>query len=256
MAAMKQFNNLLTVEIVIPVYNEEKELEENSLKLHNFLAKKADFKWQIIIVDNASTDNTQKIGERIAKKHERIKYVHLSKKGRGRAIKHVWSRSKANILAYMDVDLSTDISYLPNLVHALQNDADIAIGSRLLKDSVVKNRTFMREFISRGLNLLIKLMFFTRFSDAQCGFKAITRQATRDLLPLVKDTGWFMDSELLIIADKAGFKIYEEPVRWVDNPGSTVRVLPTAWGDFKGLLRLFVKRPWRMVKSNNAQLKS
>lgn len=238
----------MLVDIAIPVYNEEEELRENTLKLYSFLRRKADFKWRITIADNASVDKTQEIGEKLAKEHPEIKYVHLAKKGRGRAIKYVWSRSKADIVAYMDIDLSTDISHLPNLVRALQNNADIAIGSRLLQNSVVKNRTFMREFISRGLNLLIKLMFVTQFSDAQCGFKAMTRQAARDLLPLVKDNGWFLDSELLIIAEKAGYRIYEEPVRWVDNPGSTVRVLPTAWGDFKGLVRLFVTKPWKLLK--------
>jgi glycosyltransferase involved in cell wall biosynthesis len=242
---MKQFKS---VEIVIPVYNEEEELEKNTLELYNFLNRNADFKWQIIIADNASTDNTQKIGEKIAKKYPKIAYKRIIQKGRGRAVKKAWKESSADILAYMDIDLSTNIVHFLSLVNALQNGADIAVGSRLLKGSQVRGRTFMREFVSRGLNLLIKLMFLTRFSDAQCGFKAITRQAARDLLPITKDNGWFLDSELLIIAEKAGYRIHEEAVHWVDNPGSTVRVLPTAWGDFKGLLRLFVKRPWKVLK--------
>lgn len=250
---MKQ---LKYVDITIPVYNEEKELKENFLRLYNFLTKKADFKWQITIVDNASTDNTQKIGENLEKKYTKVKYVRLNKKGRGRAVKYVWKKSKADVLAYMDIDLSTDLVHFPKLVSAIEKGADIAIGSRLLKSSNVHSRTFMREFISRGLNLLIKLMFFTKFSDAQCGFKAISKKAAIKLLPLIKDNEWFMDSELLIIADKAGFKIYEEPVCWVDNPGSTVRVLPTALGDFKGLLRLFVKKPWKVLKLENEQIKS
>jgi glycosyltransferase involved in cell wall biosynthesis len=240
----------MLVHIVIPVFNEEEELRENTLKLYNFLKNSVNFKWSITIADNASNDNTQSIGEELAKKYSQLKYVRLPLKGRGRAVKNVWNKSKADILAYMDIDLSTDLSHLPNMVNALQNEYDIAIGSRLLKDSVVEGRTAMREFISRSLNLLVKIMFQTKFSDAQCGFKAITKKTARQLLPQIRDNGWFMDSELLIIADKAGFKIYEEPVKWVDNPGSTVRVLPTAWGDFRGLMRLFVTRPWKMIKSN------
>lgn len=239
----------MLVEIVIPVYNEEEELRENVLKLREFLAENADFDWKITIADNASTDNTAKIGKELAKKHNRINYMRLKEKGRGRAVKKVWIGSRADILAYMDIDLSTDLKHFPNLVKALINGSDIAIGSRLLSLSYVDERSFKREFISQAYNILIKLLFFTKFSDAQCGFKAITKKAAHELIPFIKDNGWFMDTELLIIAEKAGYKIYEEPVYWVDNPGSTVRILPTAWGDFKGLVRLFITRPWRqMVK--------
>lgn len=237
----------MLVDIVIPVYNEEEELERNILKLHHFLSKQNDFDWYITIADNASTDATPKIGEELASGYKNIRYFRLDEKGRGRAVKQAWLESSADISAYMDIDLSTDITHFPNLVKVLREEADIAIGSRLLPESVVRGRTVVREFISRGLNLLIKIMFQTKFSDAQCGFKAITREAAQQLLPAVLDNGWFMDSELLIIAEKAGFTIYEEPVVWVDNPGSTVRVLPTAWGDFKALVRLFVTRPWSKV---------
>lgn len=238
----------MLVDLVIPVYNEEEELKRNVLKLHRFLSKQNDFAWYITITDNASTDNTPQIGEELANKHKNIKYKRLDKKGRGRAVKESWLESSADILAYMDIDLSTDITHFPNMVKALRSGADIAVGSRLLPGSVVRGRTVAREFISRGLNLLIKIIFQTKFSDAQCGFKAITLGVVQQLLPYVVDDGWFMDSELLIIAEKMGFTIYEEPVVWVDNLGSTVRVLPTAWGDFKGIVRLFITRPWRKVK--------
>lgn len=245
---MKQ---LKSVDIVIPVYNEENELKENTLKLYNFLNKKADFDWQITIADNASMDRTPIIGKELAKKNKEIIYIRVEQKGRGRAIKRVWSTSETDILAYMDIDLSTDLIHLPNLVAALRKGYDIAIGSRLLRRSRVENRSLKREFISRSYNFLVKLLFQTKFSDAQCGFKAITRETAKKLLPFIYDNEWFMDSELLIIAEKAGLRIHEEPVKWVDNPGSTVRVLPTALGDLKGLIRLFVRRPWKMVKSEH-----
>lgn len=243
---------MVFVNIAIPVFNEKKELKNNTLKLYEFLKKNADFKWEITIADNASTDNSPVIGMNLAKKYKEINYLRLDKKGRGRAVIKAWNNSQANILAYMDIDLSTDIKHLPNLVKALQNGADLAVGSRLLKQSRVEKRSYKREFISRIYNILIKLLFQTKFSDAQCGFKAITKKAARQILPEIKDKGWFMDSELLIIAEKSGFNLYEEPVLWIDNPGSTVRVIPTIWGDLRGLFRLLITHPWKKIKKSQS----
>ena len=147
----------------------------------------------------------------------------------------------------MDVDLSTDLKNLPNLLNALTKGYDIAIGSRLISKSKVVNRPIKREILSRCYNILIKLLFRVKFSDAQCGFKAITRNTARKLLPDIKDNAWFFDSELLIIGEKKGYKIYEEPVLWIDNPGSTVRVMKTVFGDLEGLWRLFWETPWRKI---------
>lgn len=236
------------VDVVMPVYNEEEQLEENILKLRNFLKKSlADFNWQITIADNASTDKTPKIGKKLARRFEEIGFVRLPQKGRGRAVKKVWRESQADILSYMDLDLSTDLRHFPPLVRSLAFGHDIAIGSRLLPQSKVYHRTIKREITSRGYNLLIKLFFQTRFSDAQCGFKAITKKAALKLLPLIEDNKWFMDSELLIVGEKAGFKIYEEAVTWRDDPGTTVHVFRTAVDDLKGLWRLFWQRPWRKI---------
>lgn len=239
----------LKLEVVIPVYNEEEELEENTLKLRDFLKKNlAEFEWRITIADNASTDKTPVIGKKLAQKYERISYFYLPQKGRGRAVKKAWKDSVADFCAYMDIDLSTDLSHFPHLIKALTKDWDIAIGSRLLPGSKVFGRTLKREVISRAYNLLIKILFWTHFSDAQCGFKAVTRKVIRELLPKIQDNEWFFDSELLIVGEKSDYKIYEEPVTWTDNPGSTVRVLGTVTGDLKGLLRLFFTRPWKKTK--------
>lgn len=238
------------VEVVIPVYNEEKELKENTLKLYSFLKRNfKKYRWQITIADNASTDGTLKIAKALSKQYSRIKYIHLSFKGRGRAVKKAWQESKADVVSYMDVDLSTDLSnFLPLVNSLIKGKYDIAIGSRLLPDSQVIARPLKREILSRGYNLIIKLLFQVGFSDAQCGFKAVTKQVVKNLLPLIKDDAWFFDSELLIVGEKLGYKIYEQPVKWVDNPGSTVRVLKTVFGDLKGLLRLFITRPWGRKK--------
>lgn len=243
-----------SVEIVIPIYNEEKELEKSVKKLYSFAQDKlSPYDWRITIADNASTDGSLAIAQRIAKWKSRVGYLHLDKKGRGRAVKKAWRESTADIRAYMDVDLSTDLKNLPPLVAALGKNYDIGIGSRLLPKSQVVNRPLKREILSRIYNILIKLFFRTHFSDAQCGFKGVTRKVVMKLLPHVKDNAWFFDSELLIVGEKLGFKIYEEPVRWVDNPGSTVRVLPTVTGDLAGLWRLFWSRPWKRLIKNRVR---
>lgn len=238
-----------SVEIVIPIYNEEEELERNITKLHSFAAKKLkSYDWHITIADNASTDRSLKIAEKLSKLKSHLGFVHLNQKGRGRAVKKAWKQNIADILIYMDVDLSTDLENLPPLISALQLKYDIGIGSRLLSESRVINRPIKREILSRIYNMLIKIFFQINFSDAQCGFKGVTRKVVNKLLPYIKDNAWFFDSELLIIGEKVGFKIYEEPVMWIDNPGSTVRVLSTIKGDLFGLWRLFWERPWKRLK--------
>ncbi len=239
-----------SVEIVVPVYNEEKEIEENILKLAAFCVDGLRaYDWRIIIADNASTDNTPVKSATLAKKNPRIVHFRLEQKGRGRAVKQVWSQSKTDFCAYMDLDLSTDLNHFPKLLDALENGYDIAIGSRLAKGARVEGRTFIRELTSRALNFIFIQMFFhTKFTDAQCGFKAVSRNVVDNLIPQIHDNGWFFDGELLIVAEKSGYKIYEEPVHWIDNPGSTVQLLSTISGDIEVMVRLLRTKPWRKLK--------
>lgn len=237
-----------SVEIVIPVYNEEKELERNIAVLSDFCSKKlTSYDWHITIADNASTDNTPIIASAIEKKNPRISHFRLEQKGRGRAVKRVWVESGKDLCVYMDLDLSTDLAHLPKLLLALQNGFDIAIGSRLAKGARVEGRTLIREITSRVLNFFfIQFFFQTHFTDAQCGFKAVTKKVVEQLIPKIKDNEWFFDGELLIVGEKSGFKIYEEPVHWVDNPGSTVRLISTIWGDLMSIKRLLKTKPWKI----------
>lgn len=237
-----------SVEVVIPIYNEEKELEESVLKLREYLTKKLSaYQCHITIADNASSDGSLVKAKKLASTLSGVGFVHLPLKGRGRAVKAVWGKSSCDFLFYTDVDLSTDLKSLKPLLNALEHGNDIAIGSRLLPKSTVVKRPLKREILSRVYNILIRLLFGVSFSDAQCGFKAVTKRVVRELIPYIADDEWFFDSELLIVGDKSGYKIYEEPVYWVDNPGSTVRVLGTVTGDLKGLFRLFMTRPWRHI---------
>jgi glycosyltransferase involved in cell wall biosynthesis len=236
-----------SVEITIPVYNEEEELEGNITTLYDFCDKNLKtYDWHITIADNASSDNTPIIAAAMSKKYPKIIYFRLEQKGRGRAVKRVWSQSKCDYCIYMDLDLSTDLVHLPNILNKLERGYDIAIGSRLAKGARVIGRTFLRELTSRALNFFfIQFFFHTHFTDAQCGFKGVTRNIVENLIPKIKDNEWFFDGELLIVGEKSGYKIYEEPVHWVDNPGSTVRLISTIYGDLMSIRRLLLTRPWK-----------
>ena len=226
-----------TVDVVIPVYNEERQLPRSILILTSFLRENLVNPWRIVIVDNGSTDQTLSVAEMLSQKYSGVTYIHIPQKGRGRALRRAWLESTADIVSYMDVDLSTNLIHFPKLVEAIEEGASIVVGSRLSSGSRTK-RSLKREVVSRGYNLLIRSLFLTSFHDAQCGFKALTRSAAQLIVPLVRSNEWFFDSELMIIAAKRGLKIKEIPVEWVEDPDSRVRVLATAWEDIKGLLRL------------------
>jgi glycosyltransferase involved in cell wall biosynthesis len=226
-----------SVDIVIPVYNEERDLPKSINKLTQFLKAHLNNPWRIVIADNASTDGTHAVSECLCRDYPGVEYLYLPQKGRGRALRAAWLVSTADIVSYMDADLSTDPAHFPQLIKALESGYHLAVGSRLSKESQV-TRSFKREFISRSYNLMIKSLFFTSFPDAQCGFKALTRQAAQAIVPEVQNNNWFFDTELLIIAAKSGYRIKSVPVNWVDDPDSTVKVLGTATEDIKGLLRL------------------
>ena len=226
-----------TVDIVIPVYNEEQALPRSILILTQYLNENLKNPWRVIIADNASTDSTRQVSEMLCEKYSGVTYLHLPQKGRGRALRVAWMDSSADIVSYMDADLSTDLSHLPELLDALEQGYQLAIGSRLSRGSKV-SRSIKREVTSRSYNLLIKSMFLTPFPDAQCGFKALTRQAAQAIVPSIKDNNWFFDTELLIIAAKRGYSIKSVPVKWDDDPNTTVNILKTASEDIKGLFRL------------------
>jgi len=226
------------LDVVIPVYNEEADLESCVLRLHSYLQSTFPYRFRITIADNASTDGTLAIARRLAGEHPEVVAVHLEQKGRGRALRQVWSASDANVLAYMDVDLSTDLAaLLPLVAPLLSGHSELAIGSRLARGSRVV-RGPKRELISRCYNLILRGTLAAGFSDAQCGFKAIRGDVAARLLPLVEDTGWFFDTELLVLAERAGMRIHEVPVDWVDDPDSRVDIVATALADLRGVVRV------------------
>jgi putative flippase GtrA len=226
------------LDLVIPVYNEEVGLERSVRTVRAYLDHCFPYPARVTIADNASTDGTLDIARTLAQELPGVRVVHLPAKGRGRALRTVWLVSDAQVLAYLDVDLSTDLSaLLPLVAPLISGHSHLAIGTRLSRTSRVE-RGPKREVISRCYNLLLRGVLAARFSDAQCGFKAIRADAARELLPLVEDTGWFFDTELLVLAERAGLRIHEVPVDWVDDPDSRVDIVPTAMADLRGVSRL------------------
>jgi glycosyltransferase involved in cell wall biosynthesis len=239
---------MASIDIIIPVYNEEHVLAESVAALRKFLAQGFAHQYRIVVADNASTDGTLAVAQKLAQKHTDVASLHIPQKGRGRALRAAWLASPADILSYMDVDLSTDLAAFPPLVEAIASEGyDIAIGSRLARGADIR-RSLRREVTSRSYNVMIKGLFFTRFSDAQCGFKAVSRRAVQELVPLIENNEWFFDTELLILAEKAGYRVKEIPVRWLEDPDTRVNVPKTVWEDVRGLLRLRLRRPWRGLR--------
>ncbi|MCH7624349.1 MAG: glycosyltransferase family 2 protein [Chloroflexi bacterium] len=228
------------LDVVIPVLNEEVDLEPSTRTLHEYMSAHLDqYEWAIVIADNGSTDATLDIAGRLSREFPNVSFIRLEQRGRGRALKRAWTESKADIVAFMDVDLSTDLEALPGLIRAVDVEGyEIAIGSRLARGAVVTQRPFKRELFSRVYSLLVRASFLCGFRDAQCGFKAVTRRVADEVVPLVENTGWFFDTELLIIAEKNGYPIRELPVRWSDDLDSRVNVVRTVVEDIKGLLRM------------------
>jgi len=227
-----------TVDVVIPVYNEERDLVPSVRRLHAYLEARFPFATTITIVDNASTDTTWPIAEYLASELPNVRAIHLDAKGRGRALRTAWLSSEASIVAYMDVDLSTDLdALLPLVAPLVSGHSEVAIGSRLARGARVR-RGAKRELISRAYNFLLHFGLGTKFSDAQCGFKAITAVAARRLIPAVQDQAWFFDTELLVLAERAGMRISEVPVDWTDDPDSRVDIAQTAMDDLRGILRM------------------
>jgi putative flippase GtrA len=234
---------VVDVEVVVPVYNEQVALADSIERLHRFLSEQLPFSWRIVIADNASTDATPQLAADLAARLPGVRSLRLARKGRGLALREAWSGSNARVVSYMDVDLSTDLrGLLPLVAPLLSGHSDVAIGSRLARGANVV-RGPRREIISRSYNTLLRTTLRARFSDAQCGFKAVTASAAAQLVPSIADDGWFFDTELLVLAQRRGLRIHEVPVDWIDDPDSRVDIVRTAVDDLKGVARLALATP-------------
>ncbi|TAK80337.1 MAG: glycosyltransferase family 2 protein [Dehalococcoidia bacterium] len=230
---------MATVDLVIPVYNEEHVLAGSIARVLAYLEGHPEHQWRIVVADNASRDRTLEVAREQGAAHPgRVAVLHLPVKGRGIALRNAWLTSDADVVAYMDVDLSTDLGHLPALIDPIAaGQVDVAYGCRLGRGAVT-NRSFKRELISRTYVFILNWALGLRVTDAQCGFKAASREAVRALVPLVHDNKWFFDSELLWVAQQNGFRLREVPVRWIEDPDTRVKIVQTAMEDLQGIWRL------------------
>jgi glycosyltransferase involved in cell wall biosynthesis len=224
--------------VTVPVLNEAACLVPNIRQLASFLARLPGVSAEIVIADNGSTDATLCLAHSLTRELPNVRVIHLGERGRGRALKHAWRSSRADILSYMDADLSTDLNVIPAMLDSLLSGrCDLAIASRLLNPEST-SRSLKRELISRTYAGIVRALFAARFSDPQCGFKFIRREALQSLLPLVRDDAWFFDTELLVLAQRRGWRIVDFPAAWVERKESRVKLLPTILGDLRGLISL------------------
>lgn len=230
---------MASVDLVIPVYNEAHVLRQSVETTLAAVAAWPRHEWRVLVADNASTDGTLEVAQELERMHPgRVAALHIPAKGRGLALRIAWLTSTADVMAYMDVDLSTDLDHLPALIDPIADgEADLSYGTRLHPDSATR-RSFRRTFVSKAYVFILRRLAGLRVTDAQCGFKAVSREAARALLPLVQDTQWFFDSELLLIAQRNGYRLREVPVRWVEDADSRVRIVRTATEDLRGIWRL------------------
>lgn len=231
-----------SIDIVIPVLNEAHVLEQSVTTVRAWLTANLPYEWRIVVVDNGSTDGTAAVARRLTERHPDVAFLCLARRGRGQALRHAWLQSEADAVCYMDVDLSTSLDFLSPLLRAVVDEGyAVSTGSRLLPQSRTR-RSWQREFISRAYNLVVRGALGVSFSDAQCGFKAVSRDAVRQLVPLIRDDSWFFDTELLFLAERHGLPICDIPVVWNEDDDSRVKIVSTAWDDLKGIWRL--RRQW------------
>jgi glycosyltransferase involved in cell wall biosynthesis len=226
------------VDVVIPVLNEAHVLALSVHKVHEFLTERVPYRWRIVVAENGSTDGTADVARRLCDELPRVELLVIGSRGRGRALRVAWSRGDADILCYTDVDLSTELTAFPRLFDALvRGGCDVAVGSRLAPGAKTV-RCVKREVISRGYNQILRWALRVGFSDAQAGFKAITREVADKVLPLVEDNGWFLDTELLVLSERLGYRIADLPIVWTEDDDSRVKIVRTAVDDLRGVWRL------------------
>ncbi len=228
------------VELTLPVYNEEHVLLESVDTIINTFKDKMKYPYQVVIADNGSTDRTPEIARELARQHENVSYISLTRKGRGHALISAWDASQAEIVSYMDIDLSTDLEHYPELIDSVANGYDMATGVRLHRESQVK-RSFKRNVTSKCYASLLRFFLGFRVVDAQCGFKAVKRNAYQKLIPSVKDREWFFDTEILFHAQKDRMKVKELPVKWVEDQQTKVKVILVSLGYIFKTIQLKMK---------------
>ena len=213
----------IEVSAVLPVYNDLAALRIAIPRSLETLEAIAPGRFELIVAEDGSTDGSTEFVRECERNDPRVRLLHSDERlGRGRALNRAFTAASGSIVCYYDVDLATDMRHLPELIDAIRDGHDIATGSRLLPESTIV-RSGGREIASRGYNTLVRTILGSSLRDHQCGFKAFRRDRLLSLLPSVTADHWFWDTEVLVRAQKNGYRIREFPVQWRQGEGTTVR---------------------------------
>lgn len=221
----------MKIDFCLPVYNEEKIMKGSVVRLLEFCqSQNWNFNWQIALLINGSRDQSLEIARQLAERHpDRIVCFDYPEAGRGRALKKYYLASQADILTYMDIDLAVSLDNIQPLIDPIIcGQADMVIGSRLLPESRIK-RSFIRELSSQSYNYLSRIILGHKFSDMQCGFKAVKTESFKKLSPFITDTQWFFDTEMIAFGHLFDYRIKEIPVDWSEN----------RWDERKSKVKMF-----------------
>lgn len=235
----------MTLNIVIPVLNEEKALQRGVEEtLHYLKTTQNENNVSITVADNGSTDKTGEVAKELCSRYANVEYFKVSRPGVGLAFREAIKRNTCDCIGYMDVDLATDIKHLVQVYALFESKcADIVVGSRLAKGAKVYNRTLIREITSRSLNLILKLLLRVHFTDAMCGFKFYRRETAERLVRICSNnTGWFYCAEMMIRAEWEGISITEIPVIWRDDPDSKVKIGKLSASYLTEILKLYKEK--------------
>ncbi|MFH8979880.1 glycosyltransferase [Streptomyces varsoviensis] len=229
-------------EIVVPVRNEERTLVASIHRLHDYLVRNFPYPFLITIAENGSVDSTREVAAALARRFPEVSFVSFDGRGRGLALRRAWAASRADVVSYMDADLSIDLDgFLPLVAPLASGHSDLAIGTRHARGASVR-RSLHRSVLSRTYNLILRIVLGVSFSDAQCGFKAGRREVVQAILPTVHDDQWFFDTELLCVAQRQGLRIHEVPVDCLDDPDTSVDIRRTVWDMLRGVVRVAGRR--------------
>ncbi len=233
--------NKVTVSVVLPAYNEVDFLEPAITQISHAL-QESGYSYEIIIAEDGSTDGTDKKAEELAQTAPCVRHIHRDQRqGRGVALNHAFKKADGDVLAYMDLDLATDLKYLKPLLDAITVEGyDFATGSRMLPESKAE-RTLQRSISSKTYNFLVRHMLGSNLHDHQCGFKAFRREPLLGLLDSVEARHWFWDTELMVRAHRGGYRIAEIAVEWHSGRATKVSLAKDSWDMFWQIVGLWWK---------------
>ena len=231
----------VTVSVVLPAYNEANKLEPAVTKISQVL-KENGYSFEIIIAEDGSTDGTAEQAEELTQKISYVKHIHRNKRlGRGTALNNAFKQSSGEVFVYMDLDLATDLKYLKPLIDAITVEGYyFSTGSRMLPESKVQ-RSLRRSISSKTYNFLVRHMLGSKLKDHQCGFKGFKKEPTLALLDEVEATHWFWDTEMMVRANRKGYKIKEIAVEWNGGQDTKVSLFKDSWNMFKQIMGLWWK---------------